>query len=94
MELDWRYLNRTRRCSEPQLTNFIFSSDPSFWWKIKLEDAARKLTYPVIIEETNNLERGPHKDSINTSNWSEGSKPNIPDMVLFMASTVVGGTSF
>lgn len=51
-------------------------------------------TYPVIIEETNNLERGSHKASIQTWNRSDGSKPNMPEMVLFMASNVMGGTSF
>lgn len=50
--------------------------------------------YPVIIEEIKSLEIGSHKASIRTWNWSDGSKPNMPDIVLFIASMVVGGTSF
>lgn len=47
-----------------------------------------------MIEEINNLETGSHKASTKTWNWSDGSKPSMPEIVLFMASTVVGGTSF
>lgn len=61
--------------------------------KIKPYTITRK-TYPVIIEETSNLKRGSQKASTRTPNWSEGSKPNMLEIVLFIASIVFGGTSF
>ena len=60
----------------------------------KLHDKSNELLYPVIIEETNNFERDSHQASIKTWNRSDGSKPNMPEMVLFIASKVAGGTSF
>lgn len=60
----------------------------------KLDHKSNELLYPVIIEETSNFERDSHQASIKTWNRSDGSKPNIPEMVLFIASKVAGGTSF
>jgi hypothetical protein len=40
------------------------------------------------------LKNGLQRASTTTRNWSDGSRPNMPEMVLFIASTVSGGTSF
>ncbi len=50
--------------------------------------------YPVIIDDTSNFARGLRKASIVTWNWSEGMRPRIPVMVLFMASMLSAEASW
>lgn len=59
-----------------------------------IEKTMNYKTYPVIIEDTNNLKKGFQRASTTTRNWSDGSRPNMPEIVLFIASTVSGATSF
>lgn len=46
------------------------------------------------MEETKSLDKGSQRDWMWTWNLSEGRRPNIPEIVLFIASKVVSGTSF